>query len=174
MSSLTTPAQLAAQILLDFPWMDTSAVTDPAMAQVSPNSILFWATVAFQQLNYSRWTADGDPNTTIYNLGLEMFVAHNVVLEVLAQRDMDMAGVPGVATGAIAGKSAGDVSLSYNNAATSEVNAGHWNFTIYGLRYINLARQMGAGPLQVGTPGCFGDGNDSAYSGPISTGWPWF
>jgi len=168
-SAITTPAQLVTAILADFPVFDTSTETDTDLVSVDPNSILFWATVAFAMLNAQRWTADGDPNTVVYNLGLEMFTLHHVTLDILAARDMDMAGVPGVATGVVAGKSAGDVAISYSPQATIELDAGHWNYTSWGSRFIRLARMMGAGPLQVNTPGCNPTGG-GGWSGPFTFG----
>jgi hypothetical protein len=157
-----TPSALPVsvqQFLLDLPELDTSGVTDPAKAQISPSSIAYWLNIAYKMLNASRWD---DPD--IYALGLETFAAHHVVLEVLAQRDMDMAGVPGLATGVIAGKSVGDVSISYDTGSVLEMDAGHWNATLYGKRFIHLARMIGMGPIQVGTGG--------SLQGPLTAAWP--
>src|SRR5208282_6809934 len=169
--TVPTAANLAAQFIADFPVFDTSTVvptpgTNPV--QIDPSSILYWSNVALLMLNQQRWTADGDPNETVYTLGLEMFVAHNVILEVLAQRDMDVGGVPGVATGVIAGKSAGDVSISYMPGATVDPANPSWQYTIYGQRFCNLFKLIGAGPMQIGV-GCPGD-EAGAWAGP---GWPW-
>ncbi len=149
-----------AQFKIDFPEFDTGTVTDPNKVSISDSQINFWMTIAFAMIDPSaaRW---GGKDTTIYNLGIELFTAHNVILEVLAQRDMDVGGVPGVATGTIAGKSAGDVAISYNSAAPLELDGGHWNYTAYGQRFLRLARMMGAGPIQVGV-GC----------GPGAGAWP--
>jgi hypothetical protein len=170
---ITSAAMLATQFVADFPEFNTSLVvptpgTNPV--QISPSTIQYWANVAWAMLNtaYSRWTADGDPNTTVFNMGLEMFVAHHVILEVLAQRDMDVGGIPGVAVGIVAGKSAGDVSISYDTGSVLEMNAGHWNYTIYGKRFYRLTQIIGAGPVQVGTPGC--GPQNGAWPGP---GYPW-
>jgi len=170
-SPIVTPSDLRTALLADFPVFDTSKNTDLSQVSIDPAMILFWSTVAVKMLNKSRWTADGDPETTVYNLGLEMFVAHNVTLEVLAQRDMDMAGIPGVATGVVATKSAGDVAISYNTQATLDLDAGHWNYTIWGQRFIRMSRMMGAGPIHVNTGQCL----DSAGQGGIATiGESWF
>lgn len=92
----------------------------------------------------------------------ELFLAHHLVLEMLSSRDMNANGVPGIAKGPIAGKSAGDVSVAYVPGATLELDAGHWNYTNYGQRFIRLARMVGAGPIQLG--GCGGD--PGAWPGP--------
>ena len=150
------------QFLADIPALDTSGNQDPDKVDIDPASIQYWLTVAQAMVNADRW---GGADTTVYNLGVEMFAAHHVVLEALAQRDMDMAGIPGVAAGIVAGKSAGDVAITYDTGSVLEVDAGHWNYTIYGKRFIQMARMMGAGPLQVGvgTPPANVGG---AYSGP--------
>ena len=107
-------------------------------------------------LNAARWGRQLD-------MAAELFAAHNVILEVLAQRDMDVGGVPGVATGMVAGKSSADVSIAYNNAAVIDPAAQHWNFTIYGIRLWKLIQMFGSGPVYVGA-GCA-----PPFSGPA---WP--
>lgn len=149
------------QFLEDLPAFDTGQVTDPNLVQIDKSSIAFWLNIASKMLNQNRW-----PDPDIYNLGIEMFAAHHVALETLAARDMQVAGVPGVAAGIVAGKSAGDVSITYDTGSVVEFDAGHWNYTVYGKRFIRLARLAGAGPIQVNI-GC----------GPGSTGmatgaWP--
>lgn len=167
-----TSAALAAQFLLDFPEFDTSEVTDPSAVQISPSSINYWANLALVMLNQSRWTADGDPAMTCYTMGLEMFIAHHVSLEALAQRDMQVGGIPGIATGVVAGKGAGDVSISYMPGATIEMDAGHWNYTVFGQRFIRVAKMIGSGPLQIGI-GCGGPGWGSGGGGWSGPPYPW-
>lgn len=135
-----------AQFLKDFPAFNTVGQTDPDQVQISPASITFWLNVADKMLSQDRWGSMRD-------LAQEMFAAHNVILEVLAQRDMDVGGVPGVATGMVAGKSSGDVQIAYNNAAVLEIGAGHWNYTIYGMRLYRMMMMFGAGPIQLGAGG---------------------
>lgn len=164
-----TPSSLPVsvdQFLIDIPELDTSGVTAPGKVQISRSSIALWLNVAFKMLNAQRW-----PDPDIYALGLEQFAAHHVVLEVLAQRDMDVGGVPGVATGMVVGKSSSDVSIAYAPQAVLELDAGHFNYTSFGLRFIHLARMMGAGPIQVNA-GCGGGGNAGAYAGPWTSLFP--
>jgi hypothetical protein len=156
-----------AQFVIDFPEFDTSNQTDPT-APVFTSAITFWLVVAYKMLNADRW---GD----MLDLGAELFTAHNVVLEALAKRNMDTGNIPGVATGAIAGMGAGDVTISYNTAAVLELGAGHWNYTVFGQRFIHMANLMGSGPLQIGPGWGCGSGylNGPGWPGPGggSTGW---
>ena len=65
-----------------------------------------------------------------------------------------------------------DVSFSYDSASAAELNAGHWNSTIYGKRYIALVRMVGAGPVQIGGSGGTGIGTSvSAWPGVIPPTW---
>lgn len=148
-----------AQFLLDFPQFDTSTVTDPDLVQISPDSITFWLGVADKMLSPTRWG-------NMRDLAQEMFAAHNVILEVLSTRDMDVGGVPGVATGMVAGKNAGDLSIAYNNQAVLEPTASHWNYTIYGQRLYRMMMVFGAGPIQVSGGGIGCGGFFGAWQGP--------
>jgi len=44
------------------------------------------------------------------------------------------------------------------------LNAGHWNLTVYGTRFIRFAKMFGAGPIQIGI-----GYNPSPFGGPA---WP--
>lgn len=131
-----------------------------------PNSMLdYWLGIAVQLVNAERWG-------TLTDNGVEMFTAHNAVLE---RRAMDTAangGVPGASVGIVNNKSVDKVSIGYDTAGGAELDAGHWNLTIYGTRYIRLARMMGAGPVQVGLPcGVTGTSAD-AFTGPWTSQFP--
>lgn len=129
----------AAQFRTDFPeFTDTTAYPD--------SLINFWLALAGKLLNPLRW---GDMLTA----GQELFIAHNIVLEARAKLAADKGGIPGASLGVQSSKSVGPVSVSYDTASALEEGAGHWNLTIYGTRYIRLARMLGAGPVQVGAGG---------------------
>jgi hypothetical protein len=159
---MATPAVTISQFLSDIPELDTSNVTDPALVQIPKSAIQYWLNIALAMVNVDRW---GGPTSVTYIMGVEMFTAHNVVLEALAQRDMDMAGIPGIAVGAVAGKSSGDVQISYDTASVLEMDGGHWNYSIFGKRFLHAARMFGAGGLQIGTPGCSPALNGPGWSG---------
>ena len=122
-----------------------------------PNSgISFWITVAYKMMNAERWL-------DLIDVGAELFVAHNLVLEVRAQKAASNGGVPGENTGPLSSKSVDKVSISYDTGAAMEVDAGHWNLTVYGTRYRSLVRMFGAGPIQIGI----------GYSNPLSLNNAW-
>lgn len=158
----TTIAPTLAQFLIDFPEFNTATATGNAL-QFNPNAIQYWLNFAQLVLNQGLWGS-------MYYAAVEMFAAHNIAIEAWAAQGGPQS-VPGIAKGMVAGKSAADVSITYNNQAVLAADAEHWNFTIWGMRLIRYIRMFGAGPRQVGVgcpppgwfqfvPGC------SPYSGP--------
>jgi hypothetical protein len=107
----------------------------------------------------------GQPNT-IFDIGMEQFIAHNLVIEALNQKSVAVGGLPGLNKGAISGENAGQVSVSYDTDATLESDAGHWNLTTYGTRFINTARMLGAQPTQIGPQGIVPPHSGPGWIGP--------
>lgn len=152
-------------------------------------SITFWIGVATLMLPQRRWgipspTADVPP-TKMIDLGTLFYVAHQLVLEKQSADAAKRGGTPGVQKGAISGDSVGQVSRNYNSAAGLELEAGHWNLTTYGTRFVQLANIVGLAPVTVGGSPCFGPqlppslslggfgGGGSPWIGPPP--WPgWF
>jgi hypothetical protein len=112
----------------------------------------------------ATWSAA--PNS-IYDIAMELFIAHNVVLEARAQQEANVGGVPGTTTGPVSGKTVDKVSLQYDTASGLNPKDTHWNLTIYGTRLAWLMNMYGMGPMYV-APGC-GPGR---YNGPAWQG-PW-
>ncbi|MDD3310957.1 DUF4054 domain-containing protein [Pseudodesulfovibrio sp.] len=85
--------------------------------------------------------------------GTGLFVAHHLTLEAKMNQATDGTGGMDAAAGTLASesKTVGPVSKSkaYTNAATAEPGAGHWNATIYGQQFRDLARIVGMGGLQL-------------------------
>lgn len=107
-----------------------------------PDSLVtFWLTVAGKMVSATRW---GD----LLDQGIQLFTAHNLVLERQAAKSAATGAVPGGASGPVNSKTVDKVSVSYDTAAAMEPNAGHWNLTTYGQRYIRLANMFGSGGLQ--------------------------
>ena len=143
------------QFLTDFP--EFAATSGPP----NPN---FPASTFNYYFNLAQLLLDPQGRISDWvNQFAEQFIAHHIALEMLAANDMNAGSVPGVAKGPIAGKSAGDVSIAYVPGATIEVDAGHWNYTVYGQRFIRMLKMVGAGPLQLS--GC-GSGISGAWPGP--------
>jgi hypothetical protein len=136
---------------------DLKAFKDEALF---PDDVInFWLTVATQMVDPNRWM-------DMTYLGIEMFTAHHVVLDVRNTMDVSVGSLPGLTRGAISAESVGPVSISYDTATTTEEDAGNWNLTVYGLRYIHFARQYGAGPVYFGGDMCPGPFNGPGWPGP--------
>jgi hypothetical protein len=122
-----------AQFRLDFPEFASETI-------YTSNMVNFWASIAVKMLDLSRW---GD----LYTQGQSLYVAHNLVIQ---RRNIAGAGSGGsTVTGAISSKSVGSVSVSYDNQIATMPNAGQWALTVYGLQYLQLARLIGAGAVQL-------------------------
>ncbi len=148
----------AASFRTDFPEFASTTVYPDA-------AVNYWINFATLSLNVDRWG-------TLLDQGTELFVAHNLVLEAKAQAEATNGAPPGMATGMVNSKSVDKVSVGYDTGSASEEDGSHWNLTIYGIRYLRMARMMGAGGIFLGAPAA--DTNYSAASnawpGPY---WPW-
>ncbi len=87
---------------------------------------------------------------SLLDVGVELFIAHNLALEVQATDAAALNAVPGTVAGPIVSRSAGGVSISYDSSSGVERDAGHWNMTTYGRRLANLMNIVGAVPIQIG------------------------
>lgn len=143
---------------------DTTAFPD--------STITYWIAMGGLLLPNDTWglgaAEASSPPTTIYDFALEMFVAHNVALEKLAQNSANAGGVPGISgAGIAASKSVGGVSISYDVNAGIIEGAGAWNYTVYGVRFIQLARLRGRGPVQI-NPTRIVEGGSAWFGPPVS------
>lgn len=150
-------------------WVQQFRQDFPEFANVAqyPTSVInFWYGVAKKFLDPNRWCDS-------INTGLELYVAHNVVLQAQSQRAVNAGGDPGLRTGVIAAENSGDQSVSYDVSSTAEQGAGFWNKTSYGQQYYHLAMLFGAGAIYLGA-GCEPiDGSTAAWSGPPPWPIPW-
>lgn len=137
-----------------------------------PDGLLdFWLEVADSNVNAGRWG-------TLYSLGRMLYAAHNIVLERRAQDEAANGATPGMgAVGMVNNKSVDKVSIGYDTGSIALDAAGQWNLTIYGQRFIQMSRRMGAGGLQLGVPGptevsmsALSSGN--AWPGPWTSNFP--
>jgi hypothetical protein len=126
-----TPTQLRS----DFPEFNDPTKYPDSLVQT-------WLTVAASLVNAERWVE-------LTNIGIELVAAHHLVLSVRDQTAAAVGGVPGIMTGPTSAKSVDKVSTSYDTGAASLDGAGFWALTSYGIRYLSLARMMGAGGLQI-------------------------
>lgn len=112
-------------------------------AGLYPDSqVNYWLALGGKLLPEGRW-AD------LLDDGLQLFVAHNLVLERQAQASAATGAPPGQAAGMVSGKTVDKVSVSYDTGSAMEAEAGHWNLTTYGQRFVRLARLIGSGGLQL-------------------------
>lgn len=146
-----------AQFREDFPeFTDATVYPDSAFT--------LWYGVAVKMLNADRWG-------NMLDIGTELYAAHQLALEARAFAEASAGGIPGAQVGPLNSKSVDKVSMGYDTSAGIEADAGHWNLTIYGTRFIRLAKMMGMGPVQIGV----GDGSLdplsalNAWSGPLTT-----
>jgi hypothetical protein len=101
-------------------------------------------------INKDRWGQ-------FYELGLSLWVAHNLaVQDMLAQR----AGMPGMGgsmyistpltgSGVASSKSVDGVSISYDNQIGMEHDAGWWGSTPWGNQFLYYLRMAGSAPIQL-------------------------
>jgi len=91
----------------------------------------------------------GSGTPTTYDLLTELYVAHNLALELRTNKEAAAGGVPGTTTGPLTSKSVDKLSVAYDVNAGIEEKAGHWSLTVYGSRFIRLARMFGMGPVVI-------------------------
>jgi hypothetical protein len=117
----------------------------PAFANTTmyPDAVIaFEIGIATSLLNAERWG-------TMLNYGIELYVAHNLVLAAQAAEDSALGNTPGEMTGPTSAKGVDKVSASYDTQSVSLENAGYWGLTWYGTKFLQLARMMGAGGIQL-------------------------
>ena len=106
--------------------------------------VQFWINLAALLHDAARWD-------TLLDYGIMLFVAHNLSLEYNAKKAAATGQNPGQVMGPLSSGTVDKVSYSRNTAQVMDPKNGHWNLSIYGLRYIQLVNMIGAGPIQVGT-----------------------
>lgn len=122
-----TPAEFRAQV----PQFADAAKYPDAQVQ-------FYLTMAEASIPASRW---GE----MYGHGIALFTAHNLALD-----QMSNGLIPGRSQfGLIASKAVGPASVSYDNTLFMLPDAGHWGLTMFGLRFLQTARLLGAGGMQL-------------------------
>ena len=135
----------------------------PEFAQTSTTAypdteVGFWLGLSANLLDPGRWGA-------MLDYGTMLFMAHNLAIGFKSKADAASGQQAGQVTGALTAASVDKVSYGRDASAMMVTDAGHWNMTTYGIRYIQLVKMVGAGPIQVGLPGC-GEGPVGAWYGP--------
>lgn len=101
-----------------------------------------WSGAAGSLMDPTRWGANLD-------LGTSLFVAHHLAMAARDKAAADAGGVPGQAQGVLTAKAVDKVSASYDAGSISLTDQGFWGMTSYGIRFLTLARMMGAGGIQI-------------------------
>lgn len=130
------------------------------------STIEFWSGVGVLMVNADRWGA-------LTDLGVMLYTAHNITLELMAAKGGINGAPGGRATGPVTSKSVDKVSVAYAAQLAASDGAGQYNLTMYGQRYWQLLQMMGMGGLQSNTPGQ-GPGWNAfagAYPGPLPGFW---
>lgn len=143
------------------------------------DSVNFWLSVAALMLPVTRWGASAaaaapaaGPITSMLDLGMMLFAAHNLVLEAQANRSVAGGALPGMSSGPVSSKTIGPVSQSYDSQAGLELEAGHWNLTVYGTRFVRLAMMVGSASIgHVGGAQPYGQYSGAGWVGPLNQ-WP--
>jgi len=136
-------------------------------------------TTAYPDGNLQFWIAIGTIATTgsttfgsrlwrsMADLGVMLYAAHHSVIERKGMLESNAGIVPGLSMNVISSKSVDKVSINYDTQIGMELDAGHWNLSVYGRRFIHIARMVGSAPLLVGVGGgCVSD------PFPSSEAWP--
>lgn len=121
----------AAKFRTDFPELSDTA-------KYPESVITFWLGVGVNLLPADRWD-------TLIDTGLELFTAHHVVI---AAREAG--GTPGAVTGPHSAEAVDKVSYSTDTQAVTLTDGAFWNMTSYGIQFLQLARMIGSGGIQVG------------------------
>lgn len=144
---------------------DFTEFTDPV---AYPNSdVEYYIRIAGLLLNTQRWS-------TMIDVGTELFVAHHCALERKQRLEAKNGKPPGFKVGVMNSASVDKVSAGYDTQAVIEPGAGHWNMTVYGVRFRDLMNMVGMGGVQIGI-GCAPPLSGPAWPGPDctpgNTGW---
>ena len=124
-----------AQFRVDFP--EFANTTNYPNAQIT-----FWASVAEKMVIEDIWD-------DMYEAGVNLYVAHELVLARQNAMIAANGGLPGQGSGIAANKTVGSVTVGYELTHNSEKNAGWWNLTNYGKQFYRLTQIFGAGCIQL-------------------------
>lgn len=131
-----------------------NAFADPGI--FDDNSIKLYLGIAGNLINDDRWGSNGDEvldvNGIITTMGTKdygicLFTAHHLVLMARDNTAIRGGGLPGMVEGIRNAKSVDKVSAGYDTTMVSINKGDFWNMTQYGIRFLHLAKMMGAGAM---------------------------
>jgi hypothetical protein len=129
----------------------------------SDDAINMYLTLAASMCDPARWN-DWRP------LGMALMVAHWLSLDAREAATAAKGGIPGQSgIGILSSKGIGQVSAGYDVTSGTERDAGNWNLTTFGRRYIHMARLVGMGGVQITGQDWSGNDNpaDPGSNGPV-------
>ena len=104
------------------------------LIKYAPETVDYWLATARARLNPLVWQ-------NLLDEGLGLFVAHKLAL---------MTSVTaGAGTGLVSSKSIGGVSIAFNTEIGLVEGAGAYNLTAFGREFMQLARMVGMGSVQL-------------------------
>lgn len=111
--------------------------------------VAFHLSLAGKAMSEEKWE-------DLYEEGICLYAAHHLTLEAAAMKAADGTGGMDAAAGPVTSqtKTVGSVSKSETRggaaaSGSANVNAGHWNDTVYGKQWWQLAMMVGAGAAHV-------------------------
>jgi len=117
----------------------------PAFADSSvypDEQIEMWLGLIVTMLPPNRWR-------NMWPLGCYLLLAHQLSMDRQMQLQASRGGVPGFGTGVISNKSINGVSVGYDTGISSLQDAGAYSLTVYGVRFLQIARMVGSGGVQI-------------------------
>lgn len=102
----------------------------------------FYLNMGKKLLPESRWD-------DLLDEGLTFFVAHYLTLYLRSMDAVDIGGDAGQVIGNETSKSVDGVSYSVDVSSVSLTDAGQWNQTTFGIQFLQMARMVGAGGIQL-------------------------
>lgn len=105
----------------------------------------FSNTTTYPQATIEFWLSQGYVQVSqrifrdSYDMAVMLWTAHHVAMGAANAKTAAAGGVPGSASGVQTSKSVDGVSVGYSTI-TSIANAGAWNATSYGQRFLTMAR----------------------------------
>ena len=109
-----------------------------------PDDMLsFWFQVAYALIPGNLWGS-------LTDLGAQMFVAHNLILEGLSAAEGANGAPPATTVGPVVTKTVGELTIVYDPSSGVNPDDTSWNLSNYGTRFIKLAKQFGSIPTQLG------------------------
>lgn len=104
----------------------------------------FWITISSSFIDPCTWL---DEN--LRDLGTQFFVLHYITIAAEDNKTSAAGGNPGQIKGPYTNKTVDKVSVGYAAALVALEGGGQWNLTKYGVQFLQIARMVGMGGIQM-------------------------